>query len=72
MSTVSREIAERIAAGEFDSDNPTAIVKYTNRWSYSSYGVIFSERFPEQYAPSPFVRNPQVWWTKEGGRTGVD
>ena len=72
MSTVCLEIAERIAAGEFDSDNPTAIIKYDNAWGGQGYGVIFAGRNPETYAPSPFVKNPRVWWTKEGGRTGVE
>jgi hypothetical protein len=72
MSTVCLEIAERIAAGEFDSDGPTSIILYDNAWGGQGYGVIFRGQFPEKYAPSPFIKNPRVWWTKEGGKMGVE
>lgn len=72
MSTVSLELAERIAAGEFDDDCPTSIVLYDNAWGGQGYGVIFHDQDREKYAPSPYVRNPRIWWTKEEGKTGVE
>jgi hypothetical protein len=63
MSTVSKEIADRIAAGEFPEDRAVMIVKYTNSFNGGdSYGVIFKGDDPAKYRASPFVIDPVVYW----------
>ena len=64
MSTVSKEIADGIIAGEYESDNPTKIVKYTNAWGSDAYGVIFHGDDLEIYKESYYVRNPVTYWEK--------
>jgi hypothetical protein len=62
MSTVSKEIADRITAGEFASDNPRLIIEYDNNWGGKGYGVIFAGQSLGLYEASDFVHNPKVYW----------
>ena len=62
MATVSKEIADKIVAGEYKSDKPRKIVKYTNAWGGESYGVMFAGDPLDKYDPSPFIFNPTVYW----------
>jgi hypothetical protein len=38
MATVTKEIADRIVAGEFKEDGWVRIVEYDNAWGGTSYG----------------------------------
>lgn len=63
MSTVSKEIADAIIAGEYEDDPPALkIVKYLNAWGGDSYGVIYVGQDPDKYAPSDYIRNPTIYW----------
>lgn len=65
MGTVSKEIADRVIAGEFDSDHPIKIVKYNNCFDGSeSYGLICEGDPLDKYKETEFVRNPVVYWEK--------
>lgn len=65
MATVSKEIADEIAAGKYADDEPTRIVKYTNAWGGESYGVTFKGENINRYCESEFVRDPQIYWEAE-------
>lgn len=66
MATVSKEIADRIIAGEFNEDGAYKIVEY---WSPLSqelcYGVCFPYDPPNKYEASEFVVKPTVYWEKK-------
>jgi len=75
MSTMSREIVDRLIAGngwlpeepDHDApDNPRAvrIVEYENAWGAKAYGVTFThDRDPYRYErESEYVRNPKLIW----------
>lgn len=62
MSTVSKEIADAIIAGEFPEDDAIKIVEYDNMWGGKGYGVIFRGQNPNMYAASESVRNPKIYW----------
>lgn len=62
MSTVDKNIADRIIAGEFPEDNCVRIVKYTNAWGGESYGCEFGQHQRGRYRASEFVINPTVYW----------
>jgi len=62
MSTVSKEIADRIIAGEYPTDHAVKIVEYDNNWNGVGYGVIFRGGDPDTYEESDFVHNPRVYW----------
>jgi hypothetical protein len=64
MATVSKEIADRIIAGEFAAEDgwPQRIVEYDNAFGGVSYGV---EQYPNEigrYSESSYVHNPRVYW----------
>lgn len=72
MATVDRDFADNIAANQGyyngDSDNPLGdnprcrlIIEYDNAWGGKGYGLVF-EGQPNRYTPSPYVRNPKVFW----------
>lgn len=72
MVTVNRKHAEEIAAGMYAEDHPVKIVKYNNQFNGAeAFGVVLSGMNLMSYENSPACRNPQVWWTREGGRTDV-
>jgi hypothetical protein len=70
MATISKDIADRIIAGEFASEDgwPARIVKYTNAWGGEAYGVEYRHELGK-YSPSEYVRSPQVYWTHDHGKT---
>ena len=68
MGTVSKEIADRIIAGEFPEDEATKITKYTNAWGGESYGVTFHGMRNVYAEPSEFIINPTLYWSKENGK----
>lgn len=66
MSTVSKEIADRIVEGEFPEDGVLYIVKYQNSFNGAdAYKLCFSEKYYENVMlGSPYVINPVLWWKK--------
>ena len=71
MATIdSREIIDRIIAndGYYElpptSGEPRAVkvVRYTNAWDGTTYGVVFTGDPLDKYQETPFVRNPTVIW----------
>lgn len=65
MATVSKEIADRLIAGEWPEDEAVKIVQYTNAWGGTdSYGVIFEGEDLNKYHPSEFVIAPHTYWEK--------
>ena len=63
MSTVNKEIADRIVAGEFPEDNAQMIVEYDNAFGGVGYGVIFGSQNPDKYlVPTQYVQNPRIYW----------
>ena len=62
MATVSKEIADRIVAGEFADDMPQSITEYDNAFGGVSYGVVFAGDSPDKYCASEFVFNPRLYW----------
>lgn len=66
MNTVSKEIADRIIAGEFPEDDCVQIVEYDNAWGGVSYGCCFGLENIHKYRASAYVRNPRVYWKAKG------
>lgn len=70
MSTVTKEIADKIIAGNgtYPGDEglpPYArIIEYDNAWGGVSYGLE-DARSQGRYKASPFVRNPRVYWERK-------
>lgn len=67
MATVDKDIADRVIAGEFDSDPAgkyVRIVKYTNAWGGESYGLEMANEIG-RYAESEYVIDPQVYWERK-------
>lgn len=68
MATISKEIADRVIAGEFD-DDPCGlcvkIVKFTNAWGGESYGAIFQHQRLDTYKETEYVRNPVTYWERK-------
>lgn len=62
MGTVSKQIADRIIAGEFPEDDVVKIVKYMTPEGGEAYGVITRREDPDRYHASPFVIAPEVYW----------
>ena len=63
MSTVDKDIADRIIAGEWPKDKARRIVKYINAWGGESYGVTFKRDDPLKYLrPTEYIRNPVIYW----------
>lgn len=63
MSTVSKDIADRIVKGEFAKDSPKRIVKYRNAWGGEGYGVTFRNQDHDKYLrESAYVLNPKIYW----------
>lgn len=72
MSTVDKEVADRLIAGggwiDGDSDNSMGdnprcvlIVEYDNAWGGKGYGLVF-EGSHNRYGESDFVRSPRTYW----------
>ena len=66
MATInSKEIIEDIMAGKYPEDKPTRIVRYTNAWGQTAYGVTFGDEDIERYTtPTEFIINPVIIWNK--------
>lgn len=63
MATVTKEIADAIARGEYEDDDPKRIVVYTNAWGGKAYGVTFGREDPDKYLrASEYVREPEIYW----------
>jgi hypothetical protein len=69
MSTVGKETADRIVAGEFKGDKPTRIVKYQNMFDGGeAYGVTFGKQSKETYLNGTGAcLNPKIYWDIEDG-----
>ncbi len=64
MATVSKEMADKLVAGDGHySTDPRVqrIVEYTNAWSGTAYGIEY-EHEVGKYAPSEYVIDPKVYW----------
>lgn len=62
MGTVSKQIADRVIAGEFPEDEPVLrIVKYRNAWGGESYGIETKHNLGA-YHETAYVQNPEVYW----------
>jgi hypothetical protein len=61
MSTVSKEIAEKVIAGAYPEDEWVRIIKYENAWGGIAYGLE-SRHTLGKYSPSEYVKNPQIYW----------
>ena len=61
MSIVSKELADRVIAGEFAEDEWVQIIKYTNASGGESYGLE-TDGSIGRYSPSPYVQNPTIYW----------
>lgn len=64
MTTVSKEIADKIIAGEYPEDQWVQIIEYDNAWNGVAYGCEHIGSIGK-YSPSPYVRNPRVYWKDE-------
>lgn len=70
MSTISKDIADRIVAGEFAEDNIIAIIKYNNMFNGDEAYKIITPRH-ESYIQfildgnEPALLNPSIYWKKE-------
>jgi hypothetical protein len=64
VGTVSKEIADDIIVGKYDSDKPQRITKYRNQWGGDSYGVVFERENIDKYSVSDFIINPEIIWEK--------
>lgn len=63
MGTVTKKIADAIARGEYEDDDPRRIVEYTNAWGGVAYGVTFGRDHPDKYLnESNYIRNPKIYW----------
>lgn len=62
MSTVTKEIADKVAAGYYPEDGFVRIIKYTNAWGGEAYGLE-SKNTIGKYSPSEFVINPEIYWS---------
>lgn len=65
MATVSKQIADRIIAGEFKEDKIVKIVKYNNHFDGAEcYGTVNAYGDYYAYENSPFVHNCTTYWEK--------
>lgn len=68
MATVSKEIADKVRAGNgwYPGDNVRVvrIVEYNNFAGGVSYGLEY-EGQGKIYTPSQYVNNPRVYWSAE-------
>jgi hypothetical protein len=68
MSTVGKDTADKIVAGEFKGDRPTRIVKYQNIFNGGdAYGVTFDKQDKDTYLFAGACLNPQIYWDVEDG-----
>jgi hypothetical protein len=65
MGTVSKEIADRVIAGEYAEDGVVKIVRYDNAFGGENYGLIMEDQNLDTYRESGFVQNPTVYWEKK-------
>ena len=63
MSTVNKEIADRIVAGEYPEDQCTRIVRYENAFGGYGYGCTFRNQPKDTYmVETEYIRNPVIYW----------
>jgi hypothetical protein len=62
MATVDKEIADNIIAGKYGDEGWVKIVKYINMAGNEAYGAVHRNDDPGRYQPSPWVRNPRLYW----------
>ena len=63
MGTVTKKIADDIAAGLYEDDDPKRIVEYKNAWGGVAYGVTFGRDDPNKYLrESQYIKEPKVYW----------
>jgi hypothetical protein len=65
MSTVSKDIADRVIAGEFEEDGIHTIIKYNNIFDgREAYKLLYGNMSIKDTDFS-FMMNPTVYWKKE-------
>jgi hypothetical protein len=66
MATVDQALAEQIIAADgYYSDDPRVmqVVTYDNAFGGKSWAILYQRDVGiDRYAPSEYVRNPQVIW----------
>lgn len=66
MATVNEDIARQIIAQDgYYSDDPRVmqVVTYDNAFGGKSWAILYAQDVAvDRYAPSEYVRNPQVIW----------
>ena len=68
MATVSKQIADRIIAGEYAEDECNRIVRYKNAWGGFGYGATFHNEDKERYLyETEYVMEPVIYWDPDLG-----
>lgn len=68
MSTVSKEIALRVIAGEFPEDHIKAIIVYNNCFNGQlSYKLVYGAMNTNDILMNIDCLNAQLWWTEDHG-----
>ena len=71
MSTISKDIADRIIAGEFPEDDIVVIIKYQNMFNGGdAYKIVPRRQAARQYIDyllygCPSMLNAQIYWKKD-------
>lgn len=73
MSTVNKEIADRVAAGEFPEDNIITIIRYNNIFNGAeAYKLIYRHQYPmiQWILDGNEINliNPTLYWSEENSR----
>lgn len=68
MATISKQIADRIIAGEFPEDECSRIVRYKNAFGGFGYGSTFHNEDKERYlVETNYVQEPVIYWDPDLG-----
>lgn len=68
MATISKQIADRIIAGEFPEDECSRIVRYKNAFGGFGYGATFRNEDKERYlVETNYVQDPVIYWDPDLG-----
>lgn len=66
MSTVSKDIADRVIAGEFLEDGIHTIIKYNNIFNgEEAYKLLYGPMRKEDYLHCETMLNATVYWEKK-------
>lgn len=70
MSTVDKSTADAVIAGKYDEDGITHIIRYRNAFNGDyAYKLCYNvKQFQYCMQESEFIREPILYWSKEGGK----